>query len=212
MQVTYYPDVFKVDSIASAMNIILTPEGSTTEERWKTETPYLIDLICKQIEIPETALLLDYGCGIGRMTKELIAKRNCRAAGVDISASMRALAPVYVQSERFFACSPETLDDLVARGLRCDYAISIWVLQHCLKPADDIARLHRALRPGGQLFVVNGFSRAIPTREKGWVNDGIDLRTLLDGQFSLVADGKLSAEHTTAIIAEHCFWASYRRA
>ena len=45
MLLTYHPGVFDVNDIAQAMGIILTPEGSTTEERWQTETPYVADLI-----------------------------------------------------------------------------------------------------------------------------------------------------------------------
>ena len=51
MLLTYHPGVFDVNDIAQAMRIILTPEGSTTEERWQTETPYVADLIEASIEI-----------------------------------------------------------------------------------------------------------------------------------------------------------------
>jgi hypothetical protein len=46
MLLTYRPDVFDVNDIAQAKRVILTAEeGSTTEERWQTETPYVADLI-----------------------------------------------------------------------------------------------------------------------------------------------------------------------
>jgi hypothetical protein len=47
MPFTYNPTVFQVNNLAGAMSIILTPEGSTTAQRWETETPYLADLIAE---------------------------------------------------------------------------------------------------------------------------------------------------------------------
>lgn len=38
--ITYDPRVFDVTTIEDAMRIILTPEDSTTDHRWVTETPY----------------------------------------------------------------------------------------------------------------------------------------------------------------------------
>src|SRR4029078_10223740 len=156
MQPTYNPAVFNVNDIPQAMSIIMTPEGSTTADRWEKETPYLADLIAEHLNITRASLLLDYGCGIGRMSHELIKRHNCRIVGVDISPSMRALSVVYTRTDRFMSCSHEMLEGLVARGLRFDAALAVWVLQHCAVPAQDIARICAALKPGGELYTVNG--------------------------------------------------------
>ena len=128
---TYFPGIFDVKTSDEAMRIILTAEDSTTQNRWATETPYLADLITSNIKLSDQSLVLDYGCGIGRMAKALIDRHGCRVIGVDMSPSMRALAVGYVASDNFLACPPEMLDVLIARGMRCDAALSIWVLQHC---------------------------------------------------------------------------------
>lgn len=211
MSLTYNPDVFAVNDISSAMQIILTAEDSSTEVRWKTETPYLAGLIGQWLDITPHSVLLDYGCGIGRMAKELITRHGCRVIGVDISASMRVLAPAYVASERFFACTPTMLDMLIERGMTFDGTLSIWVLQHCHAPSDDIARIRRGLRPDGRLFVLNNINRAVPTREQGWVNDGIDLRAQLDREFAPLGDGTPVLEHTSQSVVQGAFWAAYRR-
>jgi len=112
MKLTYNPGVFNVNSIPAAMSIILTAEDSTTEARWRTETPYLADLINKHFELSANSLLLDYGCGIGRMAKELIGRYGCRVVGVDISPSMRSLAPMYVASDRFLPARLRCSTDL----------------------------------------------------------------------------------------------------
>jgi len=43
MRSLYNPAVFHVNDIAQAMAIIMTPEGSTTADRGKTETPYMAE-------------------------------------------------------------------------------------------------------------------------------------------------------------------------
>ena len=210
MQLTYHPAVFHANDIAQAMAIIMTPEGSTTAERWETETPYLADLIAQELTITADTLLLDYGCGIGRLAYELIQRHNCRVVGVDISPSMRALSVIYTRSDRFMSCSHEMLEGIVARGLRFDAALSLWVLQHCATPAQDMARIRSALKSEGALFVVNGVFRSVPTVESGWVNDGVDIKTMLAAEFGVIHEGKLAREKTTESLATHAFWASYR--
>jgi 2-polyprenyl-3-methyl-5-hydroxy-6-metoxy-1,4-benzoquinol methylase len=210
-QPTYNPQVFNVNDIAQAMAIIMTPEGATTADRWEKETPYLADLIAEQFDITADSLLLDYGCGIGRMSHELIKRHNCRIVGIDISPSMRALSVIYTRTDRFMSCSHEMLEGLIARGLTFDTVLSIWVLQHCAAPAHDMALIRAALKPGGNLFAVNGNVRSIPTVEMGWVNDGLDIRSMLSAEFQPVRAGRLARERTTDIIAEGTFWATYRR-
>src|SRR5215213_3946204 len=179
MPFTYNPNVFQVNNLAEAMSIIMTPEGSTTADRWETETPYVADLIAGHFSLGADSLVLDYGCGIGRVAHELITRHGCRVVGVDISPSMRALSVVYTRSDRFMACSHEMLEGLTARGLKFDAALAVWVLQHCATPTQDTARIRAALKPGGDLFAINGNVRSIPTTEMGWVNDGLDIRSML---------------------------------
>ena len=209
--ITYNPHVFDVATIGEAMQIILTPEDSTTQHRWVTETPYLANSISRSFSLSESSVVLDYGCGIGRLAKELIARHGCRVVGVDISASMRSIAVAYVGSDRFFACPPAMLDLLMERGIAFDLALSVWVLQHCANVRDDVARIMRALVPGGDLFLVNQRSRAVPTVELGWVDDGIDIYALLKEGFRQRSRGALPVEHTTKSVARHASWATFRR-
>jgi SAM-dependent methyltransferase len=209
--ITYDPHVFDVATIGDAMRIILTPEDSTTEHRWATETPYLANLISRCFSLSDKSLVLDYGCGIGRLAKELIARHGCSVVGVDISASMRSIAVAYVGSDRFFACPPGMLELLTGRGVAFDLALSVWVLQHCVNVRDDIARITRALAPDGSLFVVNQRSRAVPTVELGWVDDGVDIYALLKEGFRQRSRGSLPAEHTTKTVSRFASWAAFRR-
>lgn len=141
--IAYDPACFDVANAAQARCIILTPEDSTTDARWARETPYLTALLAEHLPLDEGSIVLDYGCGIGRLARELIAEFGCQVIGIDISPSMRSLAVEYVGSKRFRAVSPEELDCLLADGLTWEVAYSVWVLQHCRDPAEDIARIHR---------------------------------------------------------------------
>jgi hypothetical protein len=50
-------------------------------------------------------------------------------------------------------------------------AVSIWVLQHYLKSAEDISLIRCGLERHGYLFVLNNIYRAVSTKEMGWADD-----------------------------------------
>ena len=211
----YYPQVFDAADEAAARAIILTDEGEgpDTATRWERETPYLVGLVREHVRLGPESLVLDYGCGIGRMARALIAATGCRVVGVDISARMRAMAAEHVADERFLAVSPAQLDGLVQHGLRADAALAVWVLQHCLAPAEDIERLGRALAPQGRLFVLNMPGRAVPAvqGEAGaarfvWAADGIDVAALLRGRFAVDAAGEPDMSRVPRMSSIGAYW------
>lgn len=211
-RLTYNPDVFDVPDERAARDIILTPEfGLSTDERWEKETPYLGELFAPQLNLKPDQVLVDYGCGLGRMAKEMIRRTGCRVLGVDISEPMRGLAPGYVGSRDFSVVSPRMFASLVANGFRADAAMAIWVLQHCLSPAQDIEALKVGLKPGGMLAVVNNKHRSVPTKEKAWASDGVDVRALLNERFGEVNEGALEPSVVTPQLSANTYWAVYRR-
>ena len=119
----------------------------STEDRWRIETPYLADLIARHVAITPETTLIDYGCGIGRMSKELIARHGCRVIGIDIS-PVDARARGRCMCSRTASCRarPRCSMSWWSNGVRFDAAISIWVLQHCLDPG----RGHRAHQAGAE--------------------------------------------------------------
>ena len=94
----------------------------------------------------------------------------------------RARVAKYVGSTAFEAIDPAKLIDRAVTGERADAAIACWVLQHSMDPQRDIDTLARALRPGGRLMAVNNLRRAVPS-DGGWVDDGLDIATMLDARF-----------------------------
>ena len=207
----YQPAIFDVNDLGSAMAIILTPEGdTTTQERWETETPYLIDEIGQALNLNDNSCVLDYGCGVGRIAKGLIERFNCAVLGVDISQGMRQLAPGYVNSVRFAACAPALLDRMIAQGFRATHACACWVIQHCLDPDKDLARIDAALAGNGKLFVLNSSHRYVPT-DHGWASDGLSVEDLLDARFERIAKRAIPAAITTPEIANTCYMTTLRK-
>lgn len=206
----YRPDIFEVSDIEAAMRIILTAEaGTTTEERWARETPFLAGRIGDALGLDEHAMVIDYGCGIGRVAKELIARYRCHVLGVDISGGMRALAPQYVQSECFAVCAPEMLGRLIAHGFRATHAYACWVIQHCARPAEDLNRIASALPDGAGFFVLNSNGRWVPT-DAGWSTDGISVEHLLRERFDVVSKQDLPEAVTTPELARSSFMMTLR--
>ena len=173
----YNPGIFSVNTIDEAKRIILTKESQDgPEERWRKETPAIMSILKNEWSLCPGKVIVDYGCGIGRISKEL-CNLGCHVIGVDISPEMRKLAVEYVDDiNRFLVVSPEQFKDMISRGLQADYACAIWVLQHCLYPEDDLNTIKNSLKWRGGLFVVNNkFSRAVPVRDRVWQDDKINI-------------------------------------
>ena len=123
-KILYNPKIFDTNSIEDAKKIILTQEGGwDSDQRWDKETLFLIDLIGDFFQLNSNMTLLDYGCGIGRLSKGLIEKFNCKAVGVDISESMRQKALEYVNSENFRVIAPDELEKFTSSNGFFDVAI-----------------------------------------------------------------------------------------
>ena len=223
MALLYHPGIFDVSDIERAKSIILTNEGpgADTGTRWAHETPYVMELLGQAVRLHVDMLVVDYGCGIGRLAKAMIEASGCSVIGVDVSPSMRALANNYVGSDRFTAMTPGQFDTLVGAGLRVHAAIFVWVLQHCFAPADDINRLRRGLAPDGRVFVLNMPTRAVPAVHDGasadrgtftWVNDGVDVAGLLRAAFQVETEGVPDPSRTPTMSAVGAFWMHLRQA
>lgn len=209
---TYNPDVFAVPDMDAAKRIILTREKDIdTEARWARETPYLTTLLGEQLGLRSGMLVLDYGCGIGRLSKAIIEQFGCTVLGVDISQEMRGLAPSYVASPAFSVVSRGVYQTMANAGLRVDAAIAVWVLQHCSKPKSDIEVIRAGLRDNGKFTVVNNFCRAVPTVEENWVDDGQDVRSIIQDYFVCEYSGALDGSAVSDHVAAHTYWATYSK-
>lgn len=207
---TYDPRIFhEVLSLEQARSVILTEEGGQTPtERWEIETPYMADLICEKLRPQRGDLVLDYGCGVGRLSRAVRERADVGIWGVDISLNMRAMSQTYVKSSAFLASDPSMLD--MARP-QFKMAFAVWVLQHCHPLQANIDLLARSLTPGGLLFVANNAHRALPIGNGLWGNDGLDVKAELTQTFELLEHGALDPEFTSPGLPELTFWAVYRK-
>lgn len=208
---SYAPQVFDVASLGDAMNIILTPEGGeTTEERWHRETPHVVDLILENCSVDASTVVIDYGCGVGRVAKEIIRRTGCSVIGADISANMRALSAHYVNSPRFISCHPSAL----ALMPKASVVISIWTLQHCFDVEGDVSTISSSLSGQGQVFTVNNLRRAIPVIVEGstaWVDDGKNVDDLLSAAIGSGRGGQLDERYVSDAVKQAAGWAVYRK-
>jgi 2-polyprenyl-3-methyl-5-hydroxy-6-metoxy-1,4-benzoquinol methylase len=208
---SYDPSVFNVDGIDRAKWIILNPDGvHTPEERWVVETDYILARMAEWMPLKD-AVVLDWGCGIGRLVKPLIERHGAVALGTDISSSMRSLAVDYVKSPNFLSCDPSAMPTLLKLGMQFDVALAVWSLQHVADPEADIEVIKSALNPGGRLFVLNADVRFVPTSENGkfgWADDGKNVWALLDRAFVALRGEIVDPKIVPAPLAR---WAIYER-
>lgn len=216
--VQYSDAVFQVRNQGEAKAIILTPQpGLSVDQRWRSETPYFGQLIRKHVpDFAKRNTLLDYGCGIGRMTLEIMHDKIAYAVGVDTSWQMRALSFDYVRDPRFCVVDPAVLRCFNKGGMDFNIALSVWALQHILEVEDAVELLRKSLQIlGGCLFVVNELQRYIPTAPSPglheWVDDGKDVRTLLCSRCKeVIIEGKLDPLIVTQAVSDKTFWGVYR--
>jgi len=207
----YRSDVFTVKNLAGAKRIILTPEpDSSTDESWEKETPWVAATLERVLTVAPEHSVLDFGCGIGRLSKALMRGTGCAVLGVDISSTMRAQAHLYVDSENFTATSPGGLARLAGAGFRADHAFAVWVLQHCYDPEAEIVRVRDALKPGGLFCVINSKQRWVPT-DKGWQQDDKNVRELLRDNFDEVATHPLAVGPMSEMLVKTSFFQVYRK-
>ncbi len=184
-QLVYSPEIFNVDTPEKARKLSLIAGTQIPEAvRWDKEVKLLCDAMARELMLRRGDLILDYGCGIGRLAKNLCAL-GCDVVGVDISPSMRRYAEEYVNRPgHFVTLSPEELLLLVNKGLRCDHACVAWVLQHSPDVQADISVIARALKGlGGLLVADNRKMRLVPVGGGQWCNDGVDIWRQLELNF-----------------------------
>lgn len=108
--------------------------------------------------------VMDYGCGIGRWSREA-ARRGAKVTAIDFSASMIEEARRRTESVSLPGSCRFVQSDVCSIDLteRFDLILGVTVLQHLLDDArltQAIARLANHLRPGGRLVMVE----AAPSR------------------------------------------------
>lgn len=204
----YDPTIFDAADLVRAKSIVLTNEdGISTDVRWKFETPWLVDLIKKYA--PPDTLIVDYGCGVGRISSCLVDQGH-KVIGVDTSSFMRQHATEQINSDRFIAIPPDDLDSYISASTQVDTVVAIWVLQHCFDLEAVVGRIQQILKPGGILAISDMQHRAVPTN-KGWVHDGKSVKAELLKKFSLVNELPYAPPMAPANLRQNAYVAFFRK-
>ena len=168
---------FHPPDLETAKAIILTGDAGSTEERWALETPWLQSLI--NTHFPPQGTFLDYGCGIGRVGRELGPPRTW--INVDSSPRMLRLGQEYWGALDAGWVTPHTFRQLGVPST-VDGAVSIYVLQHIPELHKALEHIHFALKPGAPFLVLNSVQRWLPTdTHEAWSDDGVNVHTAIEG-------------------------------
>ena len=203
--VRYDPSIFSAPrTFEEALACAITTEADvTTARRMAVETPYFVDLIDQHIKLGPGSRVLDYGCGPGRISKEILIRHDVRVYGADISPRMLAFAMAHTNNPRFLAMSPVMLDEVMA----FDAIIATWVLQHIPDVERTLGVLISKLKPNGRLFVVNANRHIIPV-SGGWhQNEDVDVLEIIRSHMKQVAfSATLDPEKTSPGLSTHAWW------
>lgn len=181
----YIKEVFDVVTFEQAKHVVLTSDPSNPK-KFENETNFFVDTVIKENVIDENSVVLDFGCGMGRISKRLIESTNCKIIGTDISDSMLTFAKIYVaKPSRFFPCNKHTEINSV------DVVIATFVLQHTEKPKEEIENIVNVLKPGGYLILVNEPIRYVPSNVDSnrmivWNDDGFNVFNELSNKLTKI--------------------------
>ena len=88
----------------------------------------LIEFILKKIDIKSPKTIQDFGCGDGRLTKEIINKYDSRIYGVDISNKALTFAKLFCNEKKDNKMFFNNIDELP--NIEFDFIIATEVLEH----------------------------------------------------------------------------------
>ena len=170
----YIKQAFDVQSFNQAKHVVLSsdPNDPTKFER---ETLFLIEAIKSQVDLNENTTVLDFGCGMGRVAKEIVRRYNSKVIGIDISPSMLMFAKLYTaNADKFLGTHEYNVPESV------DVALSIFALQHSEDPKKELDNIISNLKINGVFVLLNEHKRMIPSGiDNGgfiiWGDDDFDI-------------------------------------
>lgn len=178
----YFDIVFSPLTLEQAKQVVLTSDP-TNPNKFNDETRILVNCIIKNTLISSTHKVLDFGCGMGRVSKELINQVGCEVIGLDQSIHMQLHAIDYVDNSAFDTCTTYNKSDI-------DVVLSILVLQHVQYPTLEIHKIYDMLVETGILITLNEPIRYVPigVDQHGfvvWNDDGEDIDKIISSLFRL---------------------------
>jgi ADP-heptose:LPS heptosyltransferase/SAM-dependent methyltransferase len=156
--------------------------GFTMQQRWDAETPAFARAIIRNVNFmqgPTSHInILDYGCGVGRLAKEVLSQSDkVLVVGVDASDDMIKQSNLYVDSKLYSAKRAEDLG-----GHKFHLVYCVYVLQHCpsIEIREVLSRIHHHLEDDGIfIYCSSDYRMSIRFDGQGFFDDrflGVNLR------------------------------------
>jgi ubiquinone/menaquinone biosynthesis C-methylase UbiE len=184
----YQSAIFDPINLDHAKDIVLTPDPKFPN-RFENDTNYFIEIIDNEHLIDQNTCVIDFGVGMGRISKKLIDKFNCKIVGTDISLNMLIYATQYINNpNNFVTCNKVSYTNCF------DVCIAAFVLQHVEHPIQEIENIYSILKPHGYLICLNNYKqRLIPgdwREDKSviWFDDHLDIFSVLDKKFQKIKE------------------------
>lgn len=184
----YLKEAFLPSSMEQARDICISP-NKNNPGKFEKETAFTLQFLLGERLVYNDSTVLDFGCGVGRLSKAIISRLGCKVHGFDISDRMLEFAKEHVMSRNF---TPVLYTKSMGYNVRFDVSISFFVLQHSQHPVEDISTIHGLLKEGGKFVLMNEKSRFVPVSmdSKGfvqWNDDGIDIEDEVSKKFRLIS-------------------------
>lgn len=192
--------LFKPHSLEEGMHAVVGDcNGIPMDVRYREETPVFAEKIYQLCQIASPATqdsnyhILDYGCGVGRLAKELLKHDDCFVCGVDDSADMREQATKNANHPNFVAAPPREIESFMEPlHTKFDVAYLVYVLQHvpAIEIREILQRIYYHLKDDGfLLYCSSDYRMAIKFDQPGFFDDrflGVNLQEELSRYFELV--------------------------
>ena len=196
-------NLFKPQNFVDGQNAVVGDcNGFTMAQRYEVETPLFAKAIKSCITTRNSGgygLVLDYGCGVGRLAKAVASREEkISVKGVDASQEMMNLASQNVGDPYIFqTMKPQ---DLAGLDYKFNVAYCIYVLQHVpsIEIREILQRIHFSLADDGLfIYCSSDYRMAIRFDGQGFFDDrflGIDLQAEVERYFDKV--GPLFSDQT----------------
>lgn len=203
--INYNPNFFTPIDIEDAKKIILGHGIHESQNRWDVETEWTYQLFRSRNFLTKNSIVLDWGCGIGRLSKMIIERFDCTVVGVDIDKKMLEYSIDYVKKDKFI---PMSVDDF-KKSNRFDFttAIAVWTLQHSVFIEEDLDIIKKSLISEGDFFIFEENQPAIPIKENEksiWFILKDTYHDTILSKFDLIEHGRFPEE--LAIIENNDAW------
>ena len=129
---------------------------------------------------------MDFGCGMGRISRGFVEYFGCDVIGLDANENMLKFANIFVGNPKKFSTVTEYKEKETI-----DVVVACFVLQHVQDPDKEIQTIYDSLKPGGHLILLNENIRYVPDDiDKGnfiiWKDDEYNIFSELDKKFNLI--------------------------